>query len=97
VSSRGSAQKVASGWPIIQDLDLHYFVLTLAVGSWAILRSHSSTAAIGFLLLPFVGAGAGAVALVQQGVETVRLNRSRDRSAGHFIGHRSDSVLADLR
>jgi hypothetical protein len=86
-----------------------FFVLTLAVGSWAILRSHSSTAAIGFLLLPFFGAGAGAlgwafakfrgseksilrftgwacllgalgvdVALVQQGVETVRLNRSRD-------------------
>jgi hypothetical protein len=42
-------------------LGLALFLTVLAAGWWAILQSHSSTAAIGILFLPFYGAFAGVI------------------------------------
>src|SRR5688572_2624878 len=41
-----------------------FFLLTLAVGSWDIFRSRSSTAALGFLFLPSYAAAAGTLGLI---------------------------------
>lgn len=38
------------------------FITAIVIGIWAIFQSHSSTAGIGMLLLPFIGVAAGALA-----------------------------------